>query len=150
MTDTLKIQTFTPEELAEMAEFDAEIDAEGGWLNADERALSAELERQAKRDRLDEADAQQARCRAYYDQHRDELLDYSRAYYRAHREKISARSLAYYHEHKAEIAKRRKAYYEARKEEALAYQRAYDAAHRDEINARERAKRRRKRHESKP
>ena len=100
---------FTPEELAELAAADAEIDASFRLTNEDIKR-SREADKAAMLDRLPPAKKKKA---AYW-----------RAYYEANREKI----LAY-----------QRVYYEKNREKKLAYQRAYDAAHREEIAARQSA-----------
>lgn len=100
---------FTPEELADMAAADAEIDASFSLTNEDIRR-SREADKAAMLERLPPAKKKKA---AYW-----------RAYYEANRE---------------EIAAKRRAYYEKNREKKLAYQRAYDAAHREDIAARQRA-----------
>ena len=98
---------FTPEELADMAAADAEIDASFSLTNEDIRR-SREADKAAMLDRLPPAKKKKS---AYW-----------RAYYEANRE---------------EIAAKRRSYYEKNREKKLAYQRAYDAAHREEIKARQ-------------
>lgn len=109
---------FTPEELAELAAADAEIDASFSLTNEDIRR-SREADTAAMLDRLPPAKKKKA---AYW-----------RAYYEANREEISAK---------------RRAYYEKNREKKLAYQRAYDAAHREEKAARQLAYKQAKREEN--
>ena len=98
---------FTPEELADMAAADAEIDASFSLTNEDIRR-SREADKAAKMDRLPPAKKKKsAYWRAYYEANREKRLAYQRAYYEKNREK------------------------------KLAYQRAYDAAHREDIAARQ-------------
>ena len=100
---------FTPEELAEMAVADDEIENSFRLTYVDIR-FSSEADKAAMFDRLPPAKKKKS---AYF-----------RAYYEANREKI----LAY-----------QRVYYEKNREKKLAYQRAYDAAHREEIAARQSA-----------
>lgn len=98
---------FTPEELAELAAADAEIEATFSLTNEDIRR-SREADKAAMLDRLPpEKKKKSAYWRAYYEANRDE------------------------------IAAKQRAYYEKNREKKLAYQRAYDAAHREEIAARQ-------------
>lgn len=98
---------FTPDEIAELAAADAEIDATF-ILTDEEISRSREADTAAMLDRLPPEKKKKA---AYW-----------RAYYAANREK----RLAY-----------QRAYYEKNRANRLAYQRAYDAAHREEIKARQ-------------
>lgn len=106
---------FTPEELAELAAADAEIEATFSLTNED-IGRSRETDKAAMLGRLPPAKKKKA---AYW-----------RAYYEANREEISAK---------------RRAYYEKNREKKLAYQRAYDAAHREEKAIKNRAYREAKR-----
>ena len=80
---------FTPEELAELAAFDAEIDESD--ITQDEIEASRERDREAvlagmsKRNRKI-AEAQ----RAYYEANREKIAEAQRAYYEANREKWNA------------------------------------------------------------
>ena len=78
---------FTPEELAELAAFDAQVDAED--IRSEEIKASRELDRRIKMDALDN--------------HRKKLAEYKREYRAANREKIAE----YQREYRA--AKRRAA-----------------------------------------
>lgn len=90
---------WTPEELAEMAAADAEIEAEFADLTDEEIRASDELDEDArvlpgKRKRnLD-------RERAYYRANRERLLVQGRSYYRANRDKILATKKERYQERK--------------------------------------------------
>lgn len=121
---------FTASELAEMARFDAALEAETLFLTKEERALSAALDREAQRERGEtgnriaagppaprndgrrkpDPSAQKARKAEYREAHREQLRLSSARYNEVHRQ------------------------------ERRDYQRAYDAAHRAEINARRREK----------
>lgn len=106
-----------------------------------------------KRANYDSAKAM-AKQRAYYAEHRKEILENQRARRIANRSEINAKQRAYYAAHKEailekvrarraerreEIKAQRHAYYAAHKEEILAKNRARQKAHRDEINAKQRA-----------
>ena len=86
---------FTPEELAELAAADAEIDASFRLTNEDIKR-SREADKAAMFDRLPpEKKKIAAKERAYYEKNREKKLAYQRAYEAAHREEIAARQLAY-------------------------------------------------------
>ena len=81
---------FTPEELAELAAFDAEIDAEFEWTNQElreSRARDKEIcfERKGRKaQKIAEAK------RAYYEANREKIAEAKRAYREANREKYNA------------------------------------------------------------
>ena len=130
---------FTKDELAAMAAADAEIEA--GFVRTNEDLeFSRQLDREVKFAALDpEKRRIAAKCRRYYEAHREEINAKNRAYYEAHREEISAYYRAYYEAHREEIAAYQRAYHQAHREEIAARERAYREAHREEINARRRA-----------
>ena len=78
--------SFTPEELAEMARADAEIEREF-ILTAEEAAESRELDRAAKMERKDK------KAKA--------LAEYNRRYYEANKEAVAERNRRYYEANKA-------------------------------------------------
>ena len=100
---------FTPEELAELAAFDAEIDESDITQNeidaSRERDREAVLAGMSKRNR--------------------KIAEYKRAYYEANREKIAEYLRAYYEANREKIAEYQRAYYEANREKWNAYQREY-------------------------
>ena len=100
---------FTPEELAELAAFDAEIDESDITQNeidaSRERDREAVLAGMSKRNR--------------------KIAEYKRAYYEANREKIAEYRRAYYEANREKIAEYQRAYYEANREKWNAYQREY-------------------------
>ena len=100
---------FTPEELAELAAFDAEIDESDITQNeidaSRERDREAVLAGMSKRNR--------------------KIAEYKRAYYEANREKIAENKRAYREANREKIAEYRRAYYEANREKWNAYQREY-------------------------
>lgn len=106
---------FTPEEIAELAAADAEIDATF-CLTDEEISRSRDADTAAMLDRLP-----------------------------PEKRKAAARHRAYYEKHREEIAAKARAYYEKNREKRLAYQRAYDAAHREEKAIKNRAYREAKR-----
>ena len=100
---------FTPEELAELAAFDAEIDESDITQNeidaSRERDREAVLAGMSKRNR--------------------KIAEYQRAYYEANREKIAENQRAYYEANREKIAETQRAYREANREKWNAYQREY-------------------------
>ena len=100
---------FTPEELAELAAFDAEIDESDITQNeidaSRERDREAVLAGMSKRNRKIAENK-----RAYREANREKIAEYQRAYYEANREKI---------------AENQRAYREANREKWNAYQREY-------------------------
>ena len=80
---------FTPEELAEMAAFDAEIENEP--LTNEEIRESRERDRAALDDRKDKKEKKIAEGkRAYYAANKEKIAEAQRAYYAANKEKINA------------------------------------------------------------
>ena len=105
---------FTPEELEELRRADEEIEA-GFVITREERM---EINRRGKKNRnlSPETRAKNTeRSKAYYREHREDILAHQKAYYREHREEMCA--------------------------ERREYQRAYYATHREEKNAKRRAAR---------
>ena len=100
---------FTPEELAELAAFDAEIDESDITQNeidaSRERDREAVLAGMSKRNR--------------------KIAEYQRAYYEANREKIAENQRAYREANREKIAEAKRTYYEANREKWNAYQREY-------------------------
>ena len=115
---------FTPEELAELAAFDAEIDASD--ITADDIKESRKRDRQAV---LGEMDNQKRKIaenqRAYYEANREKITENQRAYYEANREKIAEAQRAYREANREKIAEAKRAYYEANREKWNAYMREY-------------------------
>ena len=138
---------FTPEELAELARIDAEL--ESAPVTADELAESRRRDRAAKLDAMDKrarAHAEQQRqyreahreeiaerMRQYREAHREEIAEQHRQYYAAHREEIAEQHRQYYAAHREEIAEQKRQYYAAHREEVAEQKRQYYAAHREEI-----------------
>ena len=78
--------SFTPDELAAMAVADAEIDA--APLTREDYLLSAELDRAAKGQRLDNRQQERtAKKRAYREANREEYNTYMREYQRKRKER---------------------------------------------------------------
>ena len=83
-------QTFTAEELAEMAAADAEIEAEFR-LTPEDLEQSAKLDREAKFSSLPpEKRKVAAQKKAYYEANREKVAEYQKAYREANREKRRA------------------------------------------------------------
>ena len=81
---------FTPEELAEMAAADAEIE-ENFCLTNEDLKRSRALDKEAVLGRKDNREKKIAENqRAYYEANREKIAENQRAYYEANREKINA------------------------------------------------------------
>ena len=94
---------FTPEELAEMAAADAEIDASFRLTNEDIKR-SREADKAAMFDRLPpEKKKIAAKQRAYREANREEIAAKQRAYREANREEINDKARARYHTQKQEV-----------------------------------------------
>ena len=93
---------FTPEELAEMAAADAEIE-ESFRLTNEDLAFSRELDREAELAAM----TSEKRKRA----------EYQKAYREANRDKVAAQQKAYYEANRDKVAAQRKAYREANRKE---------------------------------
>ena len=79
---------FTPEELAEMAAFDAEVDAMP--LAAEEIKESRERDRDAKNARLSARDYRAAEYRReHYERNKDAIAEYQREYYERNNDAIA-------------------------------------------------------------
>ena len=120
--------SFTPEELAEMARADAEIEREF-ILTAEEAAESRKLDRDALMARKDK----QAKA----------LAEYQRRYYEANKEALAEYKRRYYEANKEALAEYKRRYYEANKEAVAEYQRRYYEANKakwKDYNARQKAK----------
>ena len=95
---------FTPEELAEMAAFDAEIEDEP--LTNEEIRESRERDRAALDDRKDKRQKKIAENkRAYYEANREKIAENQRAYREANREKINAYMREYQRRRRLEVCR---------------------------------------------
>ena len=93
--------SFTPEELAEMARADAEIEREF-ILTAEEAAESRKLDRAALMARKDnQAKAVAEYQRRYREANKEALAEYQRRYYEANKEAVAERKRRYYEANKA-------------------------------------------------
>lgn len=109
---------FTPEELAELAAADAEIEKEFLISNEEaslSRALDAEIKSSRKGERKKKVSEYQHK---YYEANREKIAEKRRAYYKANRGKIAERGRLYYQAHREEICERTREY--ARKRRAAA------------------------------
>jgi hypothetical protein len=96
--------SFTPEELAEMARADAEIERD--FIMTDEEAAeSRELDRDALMARKDKkAKAVAERNRRYREANKEAVAEYQRRYYEANKEAVAERNRRYYEANKAKWA----------------------------------------------
>lgn len=112
---------FTPEELAEMAAADAEIDTEFR-LTQEDLERSRELDREAKFRALPmEKQKVAAQRKAYREANREKVAEYQKAYYEANREKVAAQQKAYREANREKLRKRARNYmreYRAKKRAA--------------------------------
>ena len=118
---------FSPEELAEMAAADAEIEKTFRLTNEDIKR-SREADKAAMFDRLPpEKKKIAAKKRAYYEANREEIAAKQRAYREANREEIAAKKRAYYEANREEIAAKQRARYHSKKQEVICHEDAIDA-----------------------
>ena len=116
---------FTPEELAEMAAADAEIEAEFR-LEQDDLERSRELDKIARFESLPpEKRKVAAQKKAYREANREKVAAQQKAYREANREKVAAQQKAYYEANREKVAAQQKAYREANREKYNAYMREY-------------------------
>ena len=112
---------FTPEELAEMAAADAEIDTEFR-LTQEDLERSRELDREAKFRALPmEKQKVAAQQKAYREANREKVAAQQKAYYEANREKVAAQQKAYREANREKLRKRARNYmreYRAKKRAA--------------------------------
>ena len=107
--------SFTPEELAAMAEADAQIEAEFE-LTYEEVLFSRELDAYAVWQRSSWEEIEKRKKSARNKQSREHQKQYQRAYYRQNREACIARKSAWYRANKDSILAQQKAYQAKRKE----------------------------------
>ena len=135
--------SFTPEELAEMARADAEIEREF-ILTDEEAAESRALDRAALMARKDkQAKAVAERHRRYYEANKEALAEYQRRYREDNKEALAEYKRRYYEANKETVAEYQRRYYEANKEALAEYQRRYREANKakwKDYNARQKAK----------
>ena len=112
---------FTPEELAEMAAADAEIEAEFR-LTQEDLDRSRELDREAKFRALPMEKQKVAEYqKAYREANREKVAEYQKAYWEANREKLAAQRKAYYEANREQLRERARNYmreYRAKKRAA--------------------------------
>ena len=135
--------SFTPEELAEMARADAEIEREF-ILTDEEAAESRELDRAALMARKDkQAKAVAERQRRYYEANKEAVAERQRRYYEANKEAVAERNRRYREANKEAVAEYKRRYREANKEAVAEYQRRYyeaNKAKRRDYYAKQKAK----------
>ena len=112
---------FTPEELAEMAAADAEIEKEF-HLTQEDLNRSRELDREATFQSLPPEKKKVAEYqKAYYEANREKVAEYQKAYYEANREKVAEYQKAYREANREQLRKRARNYmreYRAKKRAA--------------------------------
>lgn len=139
---------FTPDELAEMAAADAEIEATFE-ITSDDFKLSSQLDRLATREKHPEKkrtckNTEKEQKKTYYLKNREKILESRKEYRKENKEKIAAYKRAYYLAHKEEFATRSKQWsknnlekrrqrnkedYIRNREKRLEYQRKYYKEH---------------------
>ena len=111
---------FTAEELAELAAFDAEVDASD--------ATPEELaEVKARNDETLRETGKYGKgyyARQYYAKNKERIKAYQKAYYASHKEYFAKKHAEYYALHRDEILEQQREYAAANKERILAYHRA--------------------------
>ena len=123
---------FTPEELAKMAAFDAEVDAMP--LTAEEIKESRERDRDAKNARLSARDYRAAKYkRDYYERNKDAIAKYKRDYYERNKDAIAKYKRDYCERNKDAIAEYKRDYCERNKDAIAEYQRDYYERNKDAI-----------------
>ena len=131
---------FTPEELAELAAFDAEVDAAPAY---DPEAVKTQRRRdtEIRWDGLDNKERAAAEYqRAYREANRDSIAEYQRAYREANRDSIAEKKRAYREANRDSIAEYQRAYREANRDSIAERNRAYREANRDTIAEKQRDK----------
>lgn len=132
---------FTAEELAELAEADAEIEA-NFHIEREEILRSEELDKVAREEGRGKRVEDPERHRVWYQKNRESVLRYQKAYCKANMEKVKARKRDWYQRNRERVRAQQKAYRAANKEKIAARNKAYREDHREEIAAKRRAKRR--------
>lgn len=100
---------FTPEELAELKAFDAEVDASDITLE--------EMRESRTRERYE--------ALAVADDERRKRMLYQKKYYSEHRERILSIRRNHYRQNRDAETERHRRYYQENRERCMAYQRAY-------------------------
>ena len=115
---------FTPEELAEMAAADAEIEAAEltieDYRETDARDRAVRMERKGLKGK--KVAAQQ---KAWYEANRDKVAAQKKAYREANRDKVAAQQKAYREANRDKVAAQQKAYREANRDKYNEYMREY-------------------------
>ena len=124
---------FTPEELAELAAADAEIDAAPltleDYRETDDRDRSVRMERKGPKGKK-----VAAQRKAYREANREKVAAQRKAYREANREKVAAQRKAYYEANREKVAAQQKAYREANREKYNAYMREYRRKNKEVIH----------------
>lgn len=107
--------SFTPEELAAMAEADAQIEAEFE-LTYEEVQLSRELDAYAVWQRSSWEEIEKRETAKKNQENSKHKKRYQREYYQRNRQRCIARKKAWYHENKGSVRAQQKAYKAKRKE----------------------------------
>ena len=107
--------SFTPEELAAMAEADAQIEADFE-LTYEEVLLSRELDDYAIWQRSSWKEIEKKNRARSYCQNSESKKQYQRAYYQRNKQRCIARKKSWYHENKGSVRAQQKAYKAKRKE----------------------------------
>ena len=119
---------FTPEDLAEMAADDAEIEATFE-LTSDELKLSANLDRLAiKESRMQQCKSCEKRKRS-----KEEIAACRHAYYLAHKEEYAARCKKWAKENRERKRELNRGQYQRNREKYIAYQKKYNQEHAEKV-----------------
>ena len=127
---------FTPEELAEMAAADAEIER-SFRITSEERRRSRALDADGRCDALIGTDRHRSAAaqREYYEANREKIAAAKKEYYEANREKIADYQRKYYEANREKIADYQKEYRAANLEKIADYQKEYRETNREKHNA---------------
>ena len=107
---------FTPEELAELARIDAELDAEP--ISSEEVAESNRRDRQAKRAIMDNKAAKIAESRRrHYEANKDRIAESKRRYREANKDKLAEYQRRYREANEGKAAEYQRRYRERRRNE---------------------------------
>ena len=136
----MKRPLFTPEELAELAAFDAEVESQPGY-DPEEVKAQRRRDTEMRWDGLDNKERAAAeKRRAYREANRDSIAEKKRAYREANRDSIAEQKRAYWKDNRDTIAEQQRAYYEANRDKIAERKRAYREANRDTIAEQQRNK----------
>ena len=123
---------FTPEELAELARFDAEVDASPAY-DAEEVKSQRERDMEIQDERLTPQQLRKRKSdRAYYQRNKERIVQRNAEYAAAHADSIREYRTRYFAENAESIKERRAAYRTANAKDIAEYQRQYHQDHREE------------------